>query len=170
MTGIHPMARSQADLLPGLGLPTYSGCLGQWWKAELEEGGSGFTPSGVWYGRGADPTALVVPVNNFSHYFRLSVCLSVTLLFVFPGFPSQLHSPFTGTPVANPCYWYLKLMVLVNFSEILLLCHWPCSKWWPLGIPVCAIKMFNTPWKSFFCLANFWIITELNKAAISWGK
>lgn len=105
MTGIHPMARSQSDLLPGLGLPAYSGCLGQGWKALVDEGGSGFTPSGVQYGRGAYPRPMVVPVNNFSHYFGLSVCpsvlLSVTVLFVFPGFPSQLHSSFTGTPVTN---------------------------------------------------------------------
>lgn len=129
MTGIHPKARSQTDLSPGLGLPTYSGCLGQWWKALLEEGGSGFTPSGVQYGRGADLRLMLVLVNNFSHYFCLPVCPSVCdCPFCFSWIPlSAPLSPYWNSSDKS-WYWYLKLWVLVNASEILQLCKCPCFK------------------------------------------
>lgn len=117
MTGIHPMARSQADLLPGLGLPTCSGCLGQWWKAQLEEGGSGFTPTGVQCGRGADLRPLVVPVNNFSHYFCLSVCPSVCLsVCLWLSFLFFLDSPLSSILPLLEIQWQIMVLVFKAVS------------------------------------------------------
>lgn len=162
MTAIQPAAGLKPDLLPGLSLIAYSTCLGfgknKWGKRKWFS-----TLSWVLYGRGTYMRELVVPVSNLSHHFCLSGSPFCFLLSVFPGFPSQHHSSLLGTPVTNSCYWYLKLMVLVNAAVVLLFCNYPCPECWPLEIPVFIKILLRTLWK----VSNF---SKTNKSCLNHTK
>lgn len=76
------------------------------------------------------------PVNNLPHHF----CLS--------GFPfCSLPSVFSAFPSWNSCYWYLKLMVMVNVAAVLVFCNYPCPVCGPLEIPLFIVTLLHKLWK-----------------------